>query len=176
MNILIQLYNEIGHYGPGILNILSFFLLWDHHNLFFYYIVGILVDSILNIILKGLIQQPRPNFNSKEFNLLLKNNKRFIFEDGIPYDIFGMPSGHSSSVIFSTFFVYLALRKTNWLYLYLFISAITISERVIDNHHTISQVFVGAFVGLFVAYLFYQMAEKKMKGRIREKKDDYGPI
>jgi membrane-associated phospholipid phosphatase len=176
MNIFTNLYNEIGHYGPGILIFLSLFLLWNHQNLFFYYIVGILFDSVLNIILKGLIQQPRPNFNSREFNLLLKNNKRFIFEDGIPYDIFGMPSGHSSSVIFSTFFVYFALRKTNWLYLYLLISAITISERVINNHHTIYQVLVGTFVGLFVAYLFYEFAENKIKGRIREKKDDDGPL
>lgn len=175
MSIFYNLYNEIGHYGPNILFLLSLFLLWNHQNLFFYYIVGILVDSTLNIILKGLIQQPRPSLNSKEFDLALKNNKRFIFKDGIPYDIFGMPSGHSSSVIFSTFFVFYSLRKTNWLYLYLLISAITISERVVENHHTIYQVLVGAFVGLLVAYLFYELAEKKIKGFIREKKDDYGP-
>jgi membrane-associated phospholipid phosphatase len=171
-----NLYDEIGSNGPGILIFLSLFLLRNHENLFFYYIVGTLIDSILNIILKGFIQQPRPSFNSKEFDLALKNNKRFIFKDGIPYDIFGMPSGHSSSVIFSTFFVYFALRKTNWLYLYLFISFITMSQRVIYKHHTITQVFVGVFVGVLTAYLFYQLAEKKIKGRIREKKDDYGPI
>jgi membrane-associated phospholipid phosphatase len=171
-----NLYNEIGSYGPNILILLSLFLLWDHQNLFFYYIVGILIDSTLNIILKGFIQQPRPNFDSKEFDLALKNNKRFIFKDGIPYDLFGMPSGHSSSVMFSTIFVYLALRKTNMLYLYLFISFITMSQRIVYNHHTFAQVFVGMFVGSLVAYLFYHLAEKKIKGRIREKKDDYGPV
>lgn len=169
-------YHDLGIYGPNILIILSMYLLWNHENLFFYYIIGIIVDLILNLLLKGFIQQPRPNFNSKEFNLILKNNKRFLYKDGIPYDVFGMPSGHASSCIFSTFFVFLALRKTNWLYVYLLISAITISQRVVYEHHTIFQVIVGTFVGALLAYLIFQLAEKKLKGRIREKPDDNGPI
>ena len=171
-----NLYKEIGSYGPNILRFLSLFLLWNHPNLFFYYIVGIFFDLIFNFFLKGFIQQPRPNFSSKEFDLALKNNKRFIFKDGIPYNVFGMPSGHASSVMFSTIFIYLALRKTNILYLYLFISFITVTQRIIYEYHTFAQIFVGIIVGSLTAYLFYQLAEKKIKGRIREKKDDYGPI
>jgi membrane-associated phospholipid phosphatase len=176
MSIITNIYNEIGSYGTNILIVLSMYLLWNKNNLFFYYIVGIIFDCILNTILKGIIQQPRPSFSSKEFNLALKNNKRFVYKDGLPYDFFGMPSGHSSCAIFSTVFVYLALRKTKWLYVYLTISAIIISQRVVFQHHSISQVIVGAFVGAFLAYLVYQFAEKKMKGHIREKPDDNGPI
>lgn len=171
-----NIYYEFGSYGPNILILLSMYLLWEHNNLFFYYIIGIVFDLILNIILKGIIQQPRPSFNSKEFNLALKNNKRFLYKDGLPYELFGMPSGHASSAIFSTVFIYLALRKTKWLYVYLFISTIIISQRVIYQAHTISQVIVGSFVGALTAYFIYQFAEKKLKGRIREKSDDYGPI
>jgi membrane-associated phospholipid phosphatase len=155
---------------------LSIYLLSDKGNLLFYYIIGFVLETILNLVLKGIIKQPRPGFNTKEFNLALKNNKRFLMKDGLPFDLFGMPSGHSSSVIFSTIFVYIALRKTKWLYVYLLISAITISQRVVYQYHTISQVVVGAFVGAFFAYLMFQLVEKKLKGRIREKPDDNGPI
>lgn len=171
-----NIYDEVGSYGPNILILLSIYLLWDQNNLFFYYVIGIFIDSIMNLILKGIIQEPRPSFNSKEFNLALKNNKRFVYKDGIPFDIFGMPSGHSSSVIFSTIFIHLALRKTKWLYIYLTISAIVISKRVVYEYHTIYQVIAGAFVGALLAYVVYQLAEKKLKGRIREKPDDNGPI
>ena len=171
-----NIYDEVGSYGPNILILLSIYLLWDQNNLFFYYVTGIIIDSIMNLILQGIIQEPRPSFNSKEFNLALKNNKRFVYKDGIPFDIFGMPSGHSSSVIFSTIFIHLALRKTKWLYIYLTISAIVISQRVVYEYHTIYQVIAGAFVGALLAYVVYQLAEKKLKGRIREKPDDNGPI
>lgn len=171
-----NIYYEIGSYGPTILLFLSIFLLSDKGNLLFYYIIGFAIEQIMNTILKRIIKQPRPSFDTKEFNLAIKNNKRFIFKDGLPLGLFGMPSGHSSSVIFSTIFVYLALRKTNWLYVYLLISAITISQRIVYNYHTISQVIVGIFVGALFAYLMFQLAEKKLKGRIREKPDDNGPI
>ena len=49
------LFNEIGGYGPFILFILSNYLLWDKHNLFFYYNIGIFVNAILNLILKKYI-------------------------------------------------------------------------------------------------------------------------
>jgi len=171
-----NIYYEIGSYGNNILILLSMYLLWDHSNLFFYYVVGLVVDFISNNVLKGIIQEPRPCFDSKEVRLALKNNKRFILKDGLPFDLFGMPSGHSSSVIFSTLFIYLVLRKTKWLYVYLVISLITISQRVVFNYHSIFQVIVGSLIGALLAYLMYQFAESKMKGRIREKSDDYGPV
>jgi len=171
-----DIYYNVGSYGPFFLLLLSIYLLWNEHNLFFYYLVGIVIDSLLNNILKGIIMQPRPCFDTRQVQLALKNNKRFLYKDGLPYDLFGMPSGHASGVIFSTLFVYFALRKTNWLYVYLVISFIVISERVVYNHHTISQVVVGSFLGVLLAYGMFELAQRKMKGRIREKPDDFGPL
>ncbi len=171
-----SIFEELGHNGDNILILLSMYLLWDYSNLFFFYIFGIICDLILNIVLKTIIQQPRPGYDSKQLQLALKNNKRYVLKDGLPYDIFGMPSGHTSCAFFSTIFVYLALKQTNWLYLYLIMDAIIMYQRVTFNHHTIAQVIVGAFVGVGLAFLLYQFAEKKMKGRIREKPDDFGPI
>ena len=174
--MFMNLFNEIGQYGPVILIVLSVYLLWNKRNLLFYYIIGAFVNAILNLVLKGIFQQPRPSEDYDKFNLALKNGKRFIFKNGVPFDVFGMPSGHAQSVLYSTAFIYLALQKTNILYLYLFFSLLTIMQRVVYNHHTVFQVIVGAFVGILIGYLVFSLAEKKIKNRIREKPDNFGPI
>ncbi len=176
MNMILELFNDVGAMGPLILIFLSMYLLWDKSNLFFYYIIGVFIDAILNLVLKGMIQQPRPSEDPKTFNLALTHGKRFIFKNGLPYDIFGMPSGHTQSVLFSTVFIYLSLRKTNWLYVYLLISAMTMIHRVLFKHHTVFQVIIGAFVGICFGYFVYFLAKEKLKGRITAKKDDFGPI
>ena len=174
--MLLELFDEFGKFGPLILIFLSMYLLWDSNNLFFYYIVGIFSDSILNLILKGTLQQPRPSEDIKQFNLALSHGKRFLFKDGIPHDIFGMPSGHSQSSLFSTVYIYMCLKKTNILYVYLLISFITVMQRVYFNYHTVLQVIAGAIVGGGFGYFVYYLAKEKIKGHITEKKDDFGPI
>jgi membrane-associated phospholipid phosphatase len=174
--MILELFNDIGSFGPLILIFLSIHLLWDNSNLFFYYIIGVFVNAILNLVLKGLIQQPRPSEDLKTFNLALNHGKRFIFKNGIPHDIFGMPSGHTQSMIFSTVFIYLSLRKQNWLYIYVLLSLLTMTQRVVYNQHTIFQVFVGAIVGAGFGYMVYFLAREKIKGSITPKKDDFGPI
>ena len=176
MDIFTNLFFYVGSYGPLILFILSTFFLWNYENLLFYYIIGLFGDSIINLVLKGLIQHPRPNEDINKFNLLVTHGKRFLFKDGIPYDIFGMPSGHAQSVLFSTVFIYLSLKNRDILYLYLFISSITILQRINYNYHTTAQVIVGSIIGSIFAYFIYYLARVKIKGRITEKKDDYGPI
>lgn len=171
-----SLFYELGSYGPFVIIFFSMFLLWDKPNMFFFYMVGLTVDTITNIILKGIIQQPRPGFNSKDLQLAIKNNKQYLFKDGIPFNIFGMPSGHSSIVMFSTVFVYLTLKKTKWLYVYLPFCGVIISQRVYYGVHTISQVTVGAVIGTLIAFFVYNFAEKSLKRSIREKPDDYAPI
>ena len=174
--MFMNLFNEIGGNGPVILNFLSIYLLWDKHNLLFYYIIGIFFNAILNLVLKGIFQQPRPSEDYDKFNLALKNGKRFIFKNGVPLDVFGMPSGHAQAALYSTVFIYLALQKTNILYFYLLFSLLIITQRVVYNHHTVFQVIAGAFVGTLFGYLVFSLAEKKIKNRIREKSDDFGPI
>jgi membrane-associated phospholipid phosphatase len=176
MGILMNLFYEFGTYGPIILLFLSMFLLWNNHNLFFYYTLGIFVNTILNIILKTIIQQPRHSEDITKFNLALTHGKRFLFKDGIPFDIFGMPSGHSQSAFFSTVFIYLSLRQSNLLYFYTLFSLLIISQRIVFNYHTFLQVIIGAIIGSLFAYFVYYLAREKIKGHITEKKDDNGPI
>lgn len=172
MNIL---YN-IGQNGPLLLIILSWTLLWNYHNLFFYYNIGIFFNAIINIILKGIIQEPRPLFDSKNFNLIKTHAKKYYFQNGIPFDIFGMPSGHAQACAFSTAFIYFAFKNIKLTSLYLLISLLTCYQRVTFNYHTISQVIIGSFVGSFFALFIYNSAKENLKGKIKEKPDDFGPI
>ena len=176
MSILLNLFNQLGSYGPIILIFLSMFILWNSHNLFFYYIVGIFLNLIINLIIKAIIQQPRPSENIKNFHLALTHGKRFVFKDGIPFNIFGMPSGHAQTSFFSAIFIFLSTKKLNLLYIYLLFSLLIMIQRVYFNYHTILQVIVGAIVGSSFAYFVNYLAREKIKGHIREKKDDYGPI
>jgi membrane-associated phospholipid phosphatase len=168
--------NYLGGFGPIILFFSTIYLLWNKQNLLFYYTVGFFSNSLLNIILKGIIQQPRPLEDEKLFNLALKNANKDIFKNGIPFDVFGMPSGHAQAVLFSTVFIYLALKKTNILLFYLLISAFTMVQRIYNNYHTLFQIIIGDIVGALFAWFVFHLAQQKLKGRIREKRDDYGPI
>ena len=176
MEIFLELFDKIGFLGPVVLAITSGYLLWDKNTLFFYYIFGFFFDVLLNLVLKGLIQQPRPSENIQTFNLALTHGKRFLFKNGMPHDIFGMPSGHAQSVFFSTVFIYCALKKKYILYGYLLMSLIVTAQRVFFMHHTPLQVFVGAIIGCGLGFFVYYLARLNLKGHITEKLDDFGPI
>lgn len=167
---------ELGGYGPIILILLSWYLLWDNKNLFFYYTVGIFSNAVLNIVFKGMIQEPRPMFDSKKLSLLKLHQKEYLFQNGIPFDMYGMPSGHAQTAFFSTIFIYLCLKQNNWLYVYLILTLIICYQRVKYDYHYISQVIVGSIIGSAFGYFVYNLAREKIKGRIREKPDDFGPI
>lgn len=173
---MLAIFQKIGQNGPILLLLITIFLLRNKNNLLFYYILFFIVSLFLNLILKGIIQQPRPSIDAKTFNLMMKNKERYIHKHGIPYDIFGMPSGHSQSVLLSTIFIYLSLHDTKVFILYLFITLITLIQRVIDNHHTILQVIFGSIIGILLGYLAYKMAQTNIEGKKTAKKDDYGPL
>jgi len=173
---MLKILKKIGQSGPVLLLVTTIFLLRNKHNLLFYYILFFIISLFLNMVLKGIIQQPRPSIDTKTFHLMMKNKERYINEHGIPYDIFGMPSGHSQSVLLSTIFIYLSLHDIKIAMLYLVITLITLTQRVIDNHHTILQVICGSLIGIALGYLAYNLAQTTVQGKKTAKKDDYGPI
>ena len=105
------IYSNVGIFGPVILYIVASYLLWKKNTSFYYFQVGVFTCTILNLVLKGIFKQPRPSEDPKQFSLALKNGYRFIFKNGIPHDIFGMPSGHSQSAMFTTTFIWLSINN-----------------------------------------------------------------
>lgn len=176
INYIIIFLDYIGGCGPLILFLISVFLLWNKSNYLIYYIYGFILNGLLTLILKGIFKQPRPSEDPRLFNLAIKESKRFKFIDGYPHDIFGMPSGHSSSVIFSTMFIFCVFKNSKYLLLYLLFSMITMIQRITSNNHNLVQVLAGAFVGAIFSYLIFYMARQKIMGSLLLKKDDDGPI
>jgi len=176
MKYISIIFTNFGDFAPLFLIAFASYLLWKKANLFYYYLVGIVISAILNLILKGILKQPRPSEDLKEFYLAIKNGHRFIFKNGIPHDIFGMPSGHSQCAMFTTTYIFLTLNNIRISFAFLFVSLLMMGQRVIDNHHTFMQVIIGGLTGILYAYLFYYFAEQKIKGVIKEKPDDNAPI
>jgi len=176
MNYLSVFLDYLGVYGPSILFLFSVFLLWNKTNYLTYYVYGFILNALLTLILKGIIKQPRPSEDQNLFNLAIKEPKRFKFVSGYPYDVFGMPSGHSSSVLYSTIFIFLVFKNNRFLFIYLLFSINTMIQRINSNSHTLIQVIAGAFVGSIFSYLIYYMARQKIMGNLILKMDDDGPI
>jgi len=167
---------DVGAYGPFLLTILSWYLLWDKKKLIFYYTIGIFTNSVLNIILKGIIREPRPMFDNTNVKLLDAHGKAFFYQNGLPFDIFGMPSGHAQACQFSTVFIFMSLKQIKLLYIYIPLSLWTFYQRVKFDYHSINQVIIGATIGSLFGYFVYQLARENIKNKIREKLDDNGPI
>ena len=87
-----------------------------------------------------------------------------------------MPSGHTQSIFFSIIFIYLALKDIKIISIYLFIALITMYQRVLFKEHTVLQVVAGSIAGVLFGGFIYYMAQQKIIGKLRFKKDDNGPI
>jgi membrane-associated phospholipid phosphatase len=167
----------VGGHAPIILLFLSIYFLWNLRTVGFYYLFGFFINSILNLLLKGILRQPRPSDDFTKFDTVLRHGKSFLFKDqGIPFNIFGMPSGHLQSCVYSTVFVFLSLKRYDILFLYLVISLLSMYQRVHYSYHTFAQTLAGSLVGLLMALGVYYLVKQKVKGKIREKPDDNGPI
>lgn len=128
--------DAIGTWAPLLLFVLSIYVLWGKAS---YYVIGIIMNSVLNIFLKQIIHQPRPDSRER-----------------LKLETFGMPSGHAQSTAFSTVYIYLST-QTSLIYVYLFVTILCMIQRVAYNHHTFLQVYVGVLVGIMFAYVFYSL-------------------
>jgi len=171
--IIIKIIDTIGYFGPQILAVISVFLLMNKTTLLTIYFIGFIINSFLNIILKGVIKEPRPSEDKHLFNIWLNNEMK---TDRHWYDRFGMPSGHAESVFYSTVFIFLALKNVNLTVLYLIISANTLYQRVKYKNHTVSQVIVGSIIGAVLASFFYYYSKVILKGKMKLKPDDNAPL
>ena len=173
LSFLTTLFHFVGENGPYLLIFATIFLLQKKPYFQFYYIVFLFLNTLLNTILKQLIQQPRPSIDKKHFAKIMEKNHRFIHLFGNPYGIFGMPSGHAQSVFFSTTYLWLVNKNRSFSLLCLFFSILTLFQRVIYNHHTILQVIIGSIVGTMVAAIAFTFAQKNVGGKFSAKTDDF---
>ena len=159
-----------GYLGPFLLFIYTLYLLRNKTTLLSIYTGGYIISMGINIVLKLLIQEPRPSEDYYLFKTMIAHGKR------VGYDQYGMPSGHAQSVFYSTVFIYFSLRDNLTSLLYLFIAINTCYQRVEYKNHTVLQVICGAIVGTIMGYFFYFISTKKLTGVVDNKEDDNAPL
>jgi membrane-associated phospholipid phosphatase len=156
-----ELINYIGYYGPIILFIISLILLFNTKTFLYIYFIGFVISSIFNFIIKGIIKQKRP---FKDFKT------KIIKESRLGNEIYGMPSGHSQSVMFSTLFLLLALKNDLITFIYLIISGTTMWQRVYNYSHSPLQILIGGTIGSLFGYYAYKYSKKVTKKMEKKEK------
>ena len=165
MEILNNILFIVGEYSYLILIITTLTLLYNKPTLYSYYIIGIIINSCLNITLKLIIREPRPlPLKKVTYNGAIANLTHF--------HTYGMPSGHAQITFFSTMYVWLACKNVKITLFYLAVSLITLYQRVKYNMHTVFQVIVGSIIGSLMGALTFLLFKKKIVGLLNFKSDD----
>jgi membrane-associated phospholipid phosphatase len=155
----------IGKYEPIILYVSITYKLWvdNKPTLLNYYLVGIILNTLLNILLKIVLRQPRPSHK--------------VNNDLTWYNKFGMPSGHTQSVGFSTIYMFYSLDQTYramaW---YILLLGVVTWQRVFEHHHTLAQSIVGLIVGGVFGHIVYTRCRRDIVGRLSVKPDDQSKV
>jgi membrane-associated phospholipid phosphatase len=146
---------------PIFLFFLSIYLLitisQENLTLLLFYIVGFITNELLTRVLKPWIRDPRPGPVSRPL---------------APTDKYGMPSGHSQLAAFSLVFMALVLQEKHYGYgwiiilLFLFLTLVSMVQRVVIKAHSIAQVIIGGLLGGGIGYLFYDLSKKIYKKKI----------
>ena len=169
-----KILHYIGFFGPQILFITTILLLRNKPVYLFNYCIGMLFNSIFNYLLKGFIQEPRPSEDVHVFNMELNSKK--LKGETLGFHRYGMPSGHAQTAFFSLMYVFLTIKNKEIWIAYLFISLVTIYQRVLYKNHSVSQVVVGAIFGMALSYCFYYYAKHILKGKMCVKLEDANKI
>ena len=143
----------IGFNGPVILFLASIIYLYVKNSYFTIYVIGFMFSGLINYILKGVFKQPRPIDDKHVFNL------EKMYRNVMTFENYGMPSGHTQSAFYTITFTYLALDNDVLLAGSVFISLLTIYQRVQSKQHFLSQTIVGAIIGGILGFAFYKYAK-----------------
>lgn len=139
-----QTIDSIGYYGPVILFAFGLYALFERTPFYIAFVFGNISNSLLNMVLKNIIREPRPSPVIK-------------YDDIKSYDYYGFPSGHAQSVFFSLAFVFLAKGPAAFIFIMACISVLTLYQRWKYKKHSVKQLFAGSIVGIlyavFVIYL-----------------------
>ena len=160
----------LGVIAPIFLFFLSILLLLYKQKYLIFFIAGTIINNVLNILLKLLIQQPRPSQDIKAIEIGIVNGHR------ISFDKFGMPSGHAQNCGYMLSFMTMVYKSPTITGLYFIITMLTIFQRYLFKNHTILQLIIGLIIGCLFGYITYICAKKHIIGILKEKEDDNAPI
>lgn len=159
----------IENYGPIIVIWISIFYLITKPTYLLFYIIGTVINEILNLILKYIIKESRPSVSDKQNKIFILSHKNEYFN---PIHKYGMPSGHAQSLGFSLGFMFMFIKKSYLIWIYIIITCITLFQRYTSKKHSVIQLIIGYSIGIIIGLLFEKMGNHFNKGFISNKKDD----
>jgi len=148
-----NIFDKIGFYGLFVLFFMNIVYLRKQQGYLWGYFIFIFINEYLNRILKSIIREDRPHGYDKVVEV---DN---IYSGA---HVYGMPSGHSQSVFFSTAYLWLVIESVPLLLIQLFICGVTVYQRWKYKKHTISQLAVGGVIGILFANNVYYLIKKRI--------------
>jgi membrane-associated phospholipid phosphatase len=110
----------------------------------FWFFFGLSI--IINIVLKKIICQERPMQTT---------------EDKTSYDYYGMPSGHSQTVMFSFAYIVMLANQNALVYIaFFFLSLVVMYQRHKSRKHSFPQIVAGGALGLCLGYISYYFVKR----------------
>lgn len=150
-----------------------YYFIKDKENKSFYFIIGNLMNLFVNIIAKGIIKQPKINIDPNLFKVSLPNGNPILYQNGIPFDMFGMPSTNIQCITFA--FIYLVFTNednTKYNYLYFLWTIMIFYQLYYFNFDSFLQISIAILIGIIMALITFYHSKNIIKGNCREKKDD----
>jgi membrane-associated phospholipid phosphatase len=161
--------NYIGYYAPFILFGISVILLRNMLTYLSLFILGFILNNIVNIALKLFIKEPRPTKDQKAIEIGITNGAR------IGFDKFGMPSAHAQNCAYCLSYIFFTLHNPFVSLSFIVLTILCSFQRYENNNHTLFQILIGLIVGSIVGYSVYLYGNKVITGNIDAKEDDYAP-
>jgi membrane-associated phospholipid phosphatase len=152
--------------APILLSFITVLLLLYKQKYLKFFIIGIILNTILNCLLKIVIKEPRPSEDIKIIEIGVVNGHR------ISFDKFGMPSGHAQMCGFMLAFITMVYKSPIISGFYLIVTILTLFQRYLFKNHSIFQLLIGLTIGILFGYNTYIFAHDYIRGEIKEKEDD----
>jgi membrane-associated phospholipid phosphatase len=136
----------IGYYSSRIafIIIFTYFLYYQKFFWLWIYVLLYTINYFIVRILQKSLRDPRP-----------RDGKQFMKDEFHNSEAYGMPSGHTQTILFSLVYFFMVTRSVPWLIMMCFIAVCTISQRLIYRKHTILQIIVGGILGSAYGYFTY---------------------
>jgi len=153
--------------GDTIMFGLSLLLLRNKKYYLIFYLGGFLVNTILNMLVKVFIKEPKVN--------ALKHPLEIAVANGFPVSIeaFGMPSTFYQQYGYNIAYLWFVFQEPYTVAVYL-VASIGLLYKF--TQHTMLQVGTGFVIGLIVGYLVYILASRYITGNIDGKPEEDAPI
>jgi membrane-associated phospholipid phosphatase len=156
MYSFVEAMDYLGYTGPLIICGMTTYATYLRRPFLVAFIVGLILNVMVNKILKGVFRENRPDNQIPFFD---KENNYY---SGV--EKYGFPSAHSQTAFYGVAYMYMILGRASpfWV-LALFIGCVTVYQRIKYNRHTLSQLFFGAAIGSVMAYIVYSSTGEYLK-------------